>query len=280
MSSPPPSSTLAIVFSTGILCLVSGFFIGQGSALGLFSFKSKSWPNSYDVTVHPDSSDEELMEHLRRGRGQVKKGSSSAVVRGGDEGSGRSSSTSSRGSTEGEEVEVEEKDEGLKAFEDSYDEEFKLVLVVRTDIGMTKGTLNIFTFLFSPSALLAWHAPLFLSSRPRSLTNCFWSISGKIAAQCAHATLQNYKALFRSPSSASILSRWEAGGQAKIALQTGGGEQELALLSHAARREGLCALAVRDAGRTQVAGGTKTVLGVGPGPKTVVNRVTGGLKLL
>lgn len=63
-------------------------------------------------------------------------------------------------------------------------------------------------------------------------------------------------------------------------MQARGGEQELASLSQAARREGLCALVVRDAGRTQVAGGTRTVLGVGPGPKRVVDRVTGGLKLL
>lgn len=43
---------------------------------------------------------------------------------------------------------------------------------------------------------------------------------------------------------------------------------------------GLCARVVRDAGRTQVAGGTATVLGVGPGPRSVVDGVTGGLKLL
>ena len=43
---------------------------------------------------------------------------------------------------------------------------------------------------------------------------------------------------------------------------------------------GLCAQVVRDAGRTQVASGSVTVLGVGPGPKGVVDGVTGGLRLL
>ena len=43
---------------------------------------------------------------------------------------------------------------------------------------------------------------------------------------------------------------------------------------------GLCARVIRDAGRTQIASGTTTVLGVGPGPKSVVDQVTGGLKLL
>jgi len=43
---------------------------------------------------------------------------------------------------------------------------------------------------------------------------------------------------------------------------------------------GLCARLVRDAGRTQIRAGEATVLGVGPGPKGVVDMVTGGLKLL
>ena len=43
---------------------------------------------------------------------------------------------------------------------------------------------------------------------------------------------------------------------------------------------GLCARIIYDAGRTQIASGSATVLGVGPGPKSVVDGVTGGLKLL
>jgi PTH2 family peptidyl-tRNA hydrolase len=94
---------------------VAGFFIGQGSWLGLFSrpvfFSSskprKSWPNSYDVKVHADSS---------------------------DNGSGG----------EGEDAEADdsgEDDDGdgeLATFEGNTDE-VKLVLVVRTDLGMGKG---------------------------------------------------------------------------------------------------------------------------------------------
>lgn len=52
------------------------------------------------------------------------------------------------------------------------------------------------------------------------------------------------------------------------------------LLQAKAVRVGLCAQVVRDAGRTQVASGSATVLGVGPGPRSVVDGVTGGLKLL
>jgi PTH2 family peptidyl-tRNA hydrolase len=43
---------------------------------------------------------------------------------------------------------------------------------------------------------------------------------------------------------------------------------------------GLTAVPIRDAGRTQVAAGTKTVLGIGPAPKEVINLFTGHLKLL
>ena len=43
---------------------------------------------------------------------------------------------------------------------------------------------------------------------------------------------------------------------------------------------GLCAQVIHDAGRTQIASGSATVLGVGPGPKSIIDRVTGHLKLL
>ena len=133
-------------------------------------------------------------------------------------------------------------EDALNTFEENRGEECKLVLVVRTDLGMGKG---------------------------------------KIAAQCSHATLACYKhALAHSlKSSSSLLRRWEATGQAKIALQVPS-EEQLELLHAKAVSLGLCAQVVHDAGRTQVASGSATVLGVGPGPKSVVDGVTGGLRLL
>ena len=121
-----PPSTAAIALATAILGVLAGYFFAQASSLGFFSSTSpsssarasksrtvpkKSWPNSYDVTLHPDSSDEELMKGLR-----------------GDSGSGGESS----------EVEAEEDGTGLKAFEGERDD-YKMVLVVRTDLGMQKG---------------------------------------------------------------------------------------------------------------------------------------------
>lgn len=37
---------------------------------------------------------------------------------------------------------------------------------------------------------------------------------------------------------------------------------------------------IHDAGRTQVAAGSLTVLAVGPGPDSVINHITGALSLL
>ncbi|KAH7259669.1 peptidyl-tRNA hydrolase PTH2-domain-containing protein [Fusarium redolens] len=122
-------------------------------------------------------------------------------------------------------------------------EECKLVLVVRTDLGMTKG---------------------------------------KIAAQCSHATLACYKTLSRAPANSpqsQILKRWERLGQAKIAVQVKS-QDEMLELRRKARSLGITAEVIQDAGRTQIEAGSMTVLGVGPAPRSLVDQVTGGLKLL
>ena len=102
---------------------------------------------------------------------------------------------------------------------------------------------------------------------------------GKIAAQCSHATLACYKALFRTDPAHPILRRWERLGQAKVAVKTEN-EEELLLLQAQAVSLGLCAQVIHDQGRTQIPSGSATVLGVGPGPKSVVDQVTKHLKLL
>ncbi|RAL09745.1 aminoacyl-tRNA hydrolase [Aspergillus homomorphus CBS 101889] len=200
-------STTAYVVATAILAGVTGYFLGQGSSLGLFTNKEKEgWPNSYNVKVHRDSSDEEFEEE------------------------------------EEEEEEEDSENEGdgseLANFDNSA-EEVKLVLVVRTDLGMTKG---------------------------------------KIAAQCSHATLACYKYLTAHTPNSPLLRRWEAQGQAKIALQVKS-EEEMEMLYAQAISLGLCARVITDAGRTQIASGSRTVLGV-LGPRSVVDGVTGHLKLL
>jgi PTH2 family peptidyl-tRNA hydrolase len=135
-------------------------------------------------------------------------------------------------------------------------EECKLILVVRTDLGMTKGIVANSLFM---------DVQLLTANR------------GKIAAQCGHATLACYKAHLKQNS--KVLKQWESTGQAKIAVQIKS-EDDMLMLQAKAISLGLCAKVIHDAGRTQIASGSATVLGVGPGPKSLVDQVTGGLKLL
>ena len=102
---------------------------------------------------------------------------------------------------------------------------------------------------------------------------------GKVAAQCSHATLACYRTLLRQSSNSPVLKRWESHGQAKVAVQVKS-EDDLLMLQAQAVSLGICAQIIHDAGRTQIASGSATVLGVGPAPKGKVDQVTGHLKLL
>ncbi|KAL8827447.1 MAG: hypothetical protein Q9170_007013 [Blastenia crenularia] len=255
----PQPSTTSIVVATAILAIALGYFIGQGSSLGIFSSNKstskdkpkkpkKSWPNSYDVTIHPDSSDEEVFKQIR--------GADLGIE------SEESSKDSSEEAEGGEQLGQEMGE--LNTFEGNR-EECKLVLVVRTDLGMGKGIAPL----------------LFMRRRVCALQQLLTDTTGKIAAQCSHATLACYRALSNTfPTSLNpVLKKWERMGQAKVVVQAKN-EDELQTLQAQAISLGLCAQIIHDAGRTQIASGSATVLGVGPGPKSVVDQVTGGLKLL
>ncbi|NXC41892.1 PTH2 hydrolase, partial [Penelope pileata] len=99
---------------------------------------------------------------------------------------------------------------------------------------------------------------------------------GKVAAQCSHAAVSAYKQLQRR--NPELLKQWEYCGQPKVVLKAPDQETLLQLLA-AAKRLGLTVSLVQDAGRTQIAPGSQTVLGIGPGPADVVDQVSGHLKL-
>ncbi|KAJ1919827.1 hypothetical protein H4219_001736 [Mycoemilia scoparia] len=99
---------------------------------------------------------------------------------------------------------------------------------------------------------------------------------GKVAAQCSHATLACYK--IASKKYPQYVRQWESLGQAKITLKCNS-EDEMLELEKQARQIGLPCRSIQDAGRTQIAAGSRTVLGIGPGPISLVNNVTGHLKL-
>ena len=76
-----------------------------------------------------------------------------------------------------------------------------------------------------------------------------------------------------------LLRVYESTGQAKIVLQCPTLD-ELKALEARARSEGLPTYLVADAGRTQIAAGSRTVLAIGPGPRSRIDTVAGHLKLL
>jgi len=100
---------------------------------------------------------------------------------------------------------------------------------------------------------------------------------GKIASQCAHAAVGIYNELLTKQR--VLLRRWEDCGQPKIVV-TCKSQHEMNELRNKADRAGLPTFTVADAGRTQVAAGSKTVLVIGPGAKASVDSITRQLRLL
>ncbi|SCU97830.1 LADA_0H08592g1_1 [Lachancea dasiensis] len=105
---------------------------------------------------------------------------------------------------------------------------------------------------------------------------------GKIAAQCSHAALACYRLIAADPTRESynlpLTQRWLRYGQAKITLKCPDKEIMDELFAKALSL-GVNSYVVHDAGRTQIAAGSATVLGLGPAPKAVLDQITGELKL-
>mmetsp|Transcript_18960 Transcript_18960/g.57276 ORF Transcript_18960/g.57276 Transcript_18960/m.57276 type:complete len:178 (+) Transcript_18960:103-636(+) len=100
---------------------------------------------------------------------------------------------------------------------------------------------------------------------------------GKIAAQCAHAAVgvvEEHKEYSRGEFEA-----WELRGHAKVALRVPT-EDEMMKLAQQAEDQDMFTYLVVDAGRTQIAAGSRTVLAIGPAPKPMIDKITGHLKLL
>lgn len=99
---------------------------------------------------------------------------------------------------------------------------------------------------------------------------------GKVAAQCGHATLGLFKLVaHRAPRS---IEKWDECGQTKIVVKVET-EEEMLIVQDKARCEGIPSHIVVDAGRTQIAANSRTVMAL-LGPEEVLTRVSGHLKLL
>jgi PTH2 family peptidyl-tRNA hydrolase len=97
---------------------------------------------------------------------------------------------------------------------------------------------------------------------------------GKLAVQVAHAALLAYEQADRDTASS-----WKREGQKKVVLR-GGTVEDLYRLQVEAKRLGIPAAIVVDAGLTELPAGTVTALGLGPAPNKQMDKVTGRLGLL
>ena len=122
---------------------------------------------------------------------------------------------------------------------------------------------------------------------------------GKIAAQCAHASMKvfidrdplwNYENRMRSGESprSNLLSiplsgdmiDWLEGSFTKVCVSVDS-EEELMEIFEKAKAAYLHTALIVDSGRTEFNGvPTKTVVAIGPGPAEEIDKITGELKLL
>ncbi|KAF4776455.1 peptidyl-tRNA hydrolase PTH2 [Colletotrichum scovillei] len=228
----------AVVLSTSIVALMTGFLLGVYSIRGYLispELRSEARAN-FDDPVESEESDidedDTVLDHAPNWANGL-------------DADRRDGLRQRKGNASGKPASSKKPNPAGTPLVDN-NEECKLVLVVRTDLGMTKG---------------------------------------KMAAQASHATLACYKSLSKiaakdpSSSAAKILSRWENLGQAKIAVQIKNQDEMLELMGKA-RSLGVTSEVIADAGRTQIEAGSLTVLGVGPAPRSLVDQITGHLKLL
>lgn len=121
----------------------------------------------------------------------------------------------------------------------SSSEGYKMALVARTDIGMSKG---------------------------------------KAAAQCAHAAVGCYKRATRENPKLLKAWEYDGQPKVVLRPDTPG-EETILQLAKTANNMGLITCVIRDAGHTQLESGTITVVGIGPGTVENINSVVGHLKL-
>eukprot|EP01039_Chlorochromonas_danica_P004122 gene4122-4518_t len=100
---------------------------------------------------------------------------------------------------------------------------------------------------------------------------------GKIAAQCGHATLGAYRIARKYCKTG--LERWCRHGTAKVVVRVDQ-ESEMYEIYEKAKLIGLVGYIVMDAGRTQIAAGSRTVLALGPAPVSMIDQIASHLKLL
>ena len=98
--------------------------------------------------------------------------------------------------------------------------------------------------------------------------------SGKIAAQCAHASINAWR-----KSGKIERNLWRVEGEKKVVLKAKD-EKHLIELKNLADKSRLPAVLIKDAGRTEIPRGTITCLGIGPSKEKDIDKITSSLPLL
>ncbi len=100
---------------------------------------------------------------------------------------------------------------------------------------------------------------------------------GKLAAQAGHAVMEcTLRAKKESPRT---LDRYRREGARKIVCKVPDEDSLRKTLGHA-KKAGLISCLVKDAGHTEIPPGTVTVVGIGPGPRSDIDKITGRLSLV
>ena len=100
---------------------------------------------------------------------------------------------------------------------------------------------------------------------------------GKLAAQVAHAAVEC--ALMTKKNKSKWFKKWMIEGAKKAILKTNNLD-EFYSLKELADNLNISSIIISDAGHTEIPIGTKTVLGVGPAPSNLIDKITGRLSLL
>ena len=100
---------------------------------------------------------------------------------------------------------------------------------------------------------------------------------GKIAAQAGHASVHCAMSIKKKDS--EVFEKWTLSGQAKVVLKVGS-ERELFEFKAIADAQDINNSIICDSGRTQLEPGTYTCLGIGPAECSVLDKITGELKML
>ncbi|MFW6040642.1 MAG: peptidyl-tRNA hydrolase Pth2 [Thermoplasmatota archaeon] len=98
---------------------------------------------------------------------------------------------------------------------------------------------------------------------------------GKLAVQVSHAAVT----CAVNSKNSKYFKNWYEEGQKKVVVRCKDLD-EMIELKNMADNEGLTTCIISDAGITEVKPGSKTCLGIGPGPNDLVDKITGNLPLL